>query len=98
MLAVLKAFAGHSPIDASLSNLLVTRLMMMSKEAHPHGLSARQLEMLKMIAGGLSTRDIQDMLFISPATVKREFRNIFNVLGVNDRAQAVAEAYNRHLM
>ncbi len=47
---------------------------------------------------GLSSKELASRLYISQTTLKREFRNIFNLLGVNDRAHAVAEAYRRNLI
>ena len=96
--AVVQAADGQSPLDSSLSRALFTRFAKMAKMTQNHGLSDRHSEMLRMVSNGMSSKQIQAQLFISEATVKREFRNIFNLLGVNDRAQAVAEAYRRGLL
>lgn len=53
-------------------------------------LSARQLEILALVADGLSNLEIADRLFISEATVKWHMRQILRALGVSNRAQAVA--------
>ena len=58
----------------------------------------RQQEVLRLVADGLSSKELASKLYISQTTLKREFRNIFNLLGVNDRAHAVAEAYRRNLI
>ncbi|MBI4302542.1 MAG: DNA-binding response regulator, partial [Chloroflexi bacterium] len=41
---------------------------------------------------------ISERLFLSPPTIKREMRRIFDKFGVSDRASAVAEAYKRKLI
>lgn len=53
-------------------------------------LSARQLEILALIAEGLNNADIGDRLFLSESTVKWHVRKILRALGVSNRAQAVA--------
>jgi len=61
-------------------------------------LSDRQHEVLRHVSDGLSSKEIASLLSISNTTLKRDFRNIFEVLGVNDRAHAIAEAYRRELI
>lgn len=51
-----------------------------------------------MVADGLSGHETGEKLFMSNSTVKREIRNIFDKLGVNDRAQAVSEAIKRRII
>ncbi len=55
-------------------------------------LSKRELELLGLIAEGLSNQDIAERLFLSPHTVKVHVRNIFSKLDVSTRTQAVARA------
>jgi DNA-binding CsgD family transcriptional regulator len=55
-------------------------------------LSARQLEVLVLIARGLSTEGIAGELVVSPCTVRAHVRNILGVLGARNRAHAVAIA------
>jgi LuxR family maltose regulon positive regulatory protein len=55
-------------------------------------LSDRELEVLQLIAAGLSNREIATRLFISLSTVKGHTANIYGKLGVNSRTQAVATA------
>src|SRR5205807_1277317 len=53
-----------------------------------HGLSERQLEVLRLMVGGLSNREIAGRLYISVNTVKFHLRAIFRELGVRNRVDA----------
>ncbi|WUS38190.1 response regulator transcription factor [Kitasatospora sp. NBC_01250] len=61
----------------------------------PDGLTAREAEVLALIAEGLSNAEIAEALFVSPATVKTHINNLFAKTAVRDRAQAVSYAF-RH--
>ena len=64
----------------------------------PTPLSARELEVLSILAEGTSNNEISRMLNISPHTVKSHVIHIFNKLGVNDRTQAAVWAARHHLI
>jgi DNA-binding NarL/FixJ family response regulator len=66
-------------------------------EAPAGGLSAREVEVLRLIAAGKSNRAIATELFISEKTVARHVSNIFTKLGVSTRAAATAYAYEHGL-
>jgi ATP/maltotriose-dependent transcriptional regulator MalT len=53
-------------------------------------LSGREIEVLRLIAAGLSNQEIAGRLIIAPGTVKRHINNIYGKLGVQSRTQAVA--------
>jgi DNA-binding NarL/FixJ family response regulator len=61
-------------------------------------LSQRELEILELVASGTTNREAAARLFISEATVKTHLLHIYAKLGVNDRAAAVAEGYNRGML
>ncbi|TMF30325.1 MAG: helix-turn-helix transcriptional regulator [Chloroflexi bacterium] len=68
------------------------------KPAKPAGgLSAREVEVVRLIAAGKSNRSIATELFISEKTVARHVSNIFTKLGVSTRAAATAYAYEHGL-
>ena len=64
----------------------------------PPDLSPRELEVLHLIADGLSAPDIGKQIHLSPATVKTHLRSLYEKLGVSDRAAAVAEGMRRGLL
>jgi LuxR family maltose regulon positive regulatory protein len=55
-------------------------------------LSERELEVLQLVAEGLTNREIAARLFVSPNTVKGHTRNIYGKLAVHSRTQAIARA------
>jgi len=59
----------------------------------PDGLTAREAEVLTLLASGLSNTEIAQGLFLSNATVKTHINRIFAKTGARDRAQAVRYAY-----
>jgi two-component system nitrate/nitrite response regulator NarL len=61
-------------------------------------LSARENEVLVLIADGLSAPDIGKRLHLSPATIKGHLHSLYKKLGVSERAAAVAEAMRRGLL
>ncbi len=61
-------------------------------------LSARETEILRLMAEGCTNIDISKMLMISPNTVKSHVNSIFNKLGVNDRTKAAVIATRFNLI
>jgi LuxR family maltose regulon positive regulatory protein len=61
-------------------------------------LSERELEVLQLIAEGLTNREIAARLFLALNTVKAHTRNIYSKLGVHSRTQAVARSQELGLL
>ena len=61
-------------------------------------LSARELEVMRLVAEGKTSREIATSLTISQHTVRRHLENTFAKLGVNSRAAAIAYAYKHDLL
>jgi DNA-binding CsgD family transcriptional regulator len=66
--------------------------------AAPHGLSARELEVLRHVAAGKTNRQIAEELVVSEHTVARHLQNIFSKLGVSSRTAATAFAFENRLV
>jgi two-component system nitrate/nitrite response regulator NarL len=76
---------------------LVSQIQIRAAENRP-ALSPREREVLVLIADGLSAPDVGRRLHLSPATVKTHLQNLYEKLGVSDRAAAVARAMRLGLL
>jgi DNA-binding NarL/FixJ family response regulator len=92
--AIHAAARGEAVLAPSVATKLVSQLRAPAADA----LSDRELEVLNLIARGETNRGAAARLFISEATVKTHLLHIYAKLGVNDRAAAVATAYERGLI
>ncbi|MFF4379791.1 response regulator [Kitasatospora sp. NPDC092039] len=80
--------------QAVLSPSIATRLMGQVRRPAPAPLSARELEILELVAQGTTNREAAQKLFISEATVKTHLLHMYAKLGVSDRAAAVAAGFS----
>jgi DNA-binding NarL/FixJ family response regulator len=94
--AVRQVLRGESPLDPKLSAQLIRRLAAQHKpSAGGHGsdeLTNRELEVVRLVADGLTNAEIAAALFISTGTVKVHVERIIDKLGVSDRTQAAVRA------
>lgn len=100
--AVRDVMAGDAGLAPGVQRRLLERVSAVpavpEREAVPDGLTARETEVLSLVAEGLSNHEIARRLHIGPATVKTHINNIFAKSGVRDRAQAVRYAYQHGLI
>jgi len=101
--------AGQTHLDPAVQQRLVTAVLHQTPSAPtidpapasrsqlPDELTPREVEVLKLVAAGLSNSEIADKLVLSNATVKTHINRIFNKTGARDRAQAVRYAYQHDL-
>ncbi|GAA2716855.1 MULTISPECIES: response regulator transcription factor [Streptomyces] len=82
----------------TLSPPVASRVMSRLRGAARPALTARELDILAQLAQGLGNRDIARALFISQATVKTHLGRIYDKLGVDTRAGAVAVAKEQRLL
>jgi DNA-binding CsgD family transcriptional regulator len=76
----------------------VSSLMPSAVRSDTHGLSERELEVLRLVAAGKSNREIASELVVSQHTVARHVQNIFGKLGVSSRTAATAFAFEHELV
>jgi two-component system, NarL family, response regulator LiaR len=96
--AVRKAASGEAVLHPRVAARVVRELHGARRELEPnvyHDLSDRELEVLKLIAEGLSNAEISGRLFISEKTTKNHVSNILGKLHLADRTQAAVYAWRQ---
>ncbi|WSX64731.1 response regulator transcription factor [Streptomyces sp. NBC_00986] len=95
--AVRAAAEGRTVLSPAVASRLVSAVRSPQSPGN-EPLSAREREVLALVAKGTSNREIARELFISEATVKTHLTHLYGKLGVKDRAAAVAVAYDRGIL
>ena len=87
--------AGRTHLDPAIQQRLIAAVIDAAPDNRPppDDLTPRELEVLKLIAAGLSNTEIATALVVSGATVKTHINHILAKTGARDRAQAVHYAY-----
>lgn len=92
--AIRAAARGDSVLAPAVAARLMTRMRAPAEE----NLSAREIEVLQLVAKGASNKEIGKSLHISTATVKTHLVHIYGKLGVSDRTAAVTVALERGIL
>ncbi|UNO39564.1 response regulator transcription factor [Streptomyces sp. MST-110588] len=101
--AIEDVLSGHAGLSPQVQRRLLERFAepvhpsRPATEPPPDGLTAREVEVLRHVAEGLSNPEIARTLHVSTATVKTHINNLFAKAGVRDRAQAIHYAYRHGL-
>ena len=95
--------AGEALLAPSVTRRLLERFAhtLPGEEKPPlelASLTERELEVLKLLAGGLSNAELAERLFLSETTVKSHISSVLRKLGLRDRVQAVVLAYEAGLV
>jgi DNA-binding NarL/FixJ family response regulator len=95
--------AGEALLAPSVTRRLLDRFAhtLPGEEKPPPELASlteRELEVLKLLAGGLSNAELAERLFLSETTVKSHISSVLRKLGLRDRVQAVVLAYEAGLV
>lgn len=89
---------GESFIPPQMTAKVFQEFNRLSLRSNPDGLTEREVEVLRLVAGGASNREIAGKLFISEKTVKNHMSNIFQKIGVVDRTQAALYAVKQRIV
>ncbi len=102
--AIRAVVQGQSLISPSMASKLLNEFNALARRAAQQEqvsapvLTARELEVLKLVARGLSNREVAEGLFISENTVKNHVRNILEKLHLHSRMEAVMYAVRKRLL
>ncbi|AGA56858.1 response regulator containing a CheY-like receiver domain and an HTH DNA-binding domain [Thermobacillus composti KWC4] len=98
--AIRAAARGQSVLESQVAAKMMNRFRQPQRAPAPaphESLTEREMEVLKLLAQGMSNQEIADKLFIGVKTVKYHITNIFSKLGVEDRTQAAIYAHKQGL-
>ncbi len=100
--AIEAVHGGNMLVQPAVTERILRGLTTMAQESTDSGeveaLSKKELEVLRMLAGGYSNKEISIAIFKSEGTVKNQVSSILAKLGVRDRTQAVLRAINLGLL
>ncbi len=100
--AIRAVVTGQSLISPSMASKLLNEFNNLAKQAQQRvavpKLTDRELQVLKLVAQGMSNREVADQLFISENTVKNHVRNILEKLHLHSRMEAVVYAVREKLL
>jgi two-component system nitrate/nitrite response regulator NarL len=88
---------GDTVVAPELQGALAGEIRARAVDERPE-LTSRERDVLRLTAEGRSAPDVARELYVSPLTVKTHLRNLYEKLGVSERAAAVAEAMRRGLI
>lgn len=84
--------------ETVLAPVVAARLMGKVRDHGEQALSAREIDVLMLVARGASNQDVAEKLYVSTATVKSHLIQIYQKLGVSDRTAAVTTAIERGII
>jgi predicted ATPase/DNA-binding CsgD family transcriptional regulator len=95
-----RALQLHEVLAEAVEELAPSRVAEAGKASptYPAGLSAREVEVLRLVAEGLSNPEVAARLVLSPRTVGQHLRSIYNKLGVSSRTAAARLALEHRLV
>jgi two-component system, NarL family, response regulator LiaR len=96
--AIAAAVDGATYLDPQIARQVIENLRPPTVKGNTANLSARELEVLKLMVDGLTNPEIAEKLYLSPNTVKTHVRGIMNKLAVDDRVQAAVVALRSGLV
>jgi two-component system nitrate/nitrite response regulator NarL len=95
--AIVAVARGETVVSPRVEGGVLQQIRLRGEGSGPE-LTPRELDVLRLVAAGLSAPAIAARLLVEPSTVKSHLQNIYEKLGVSDRAAAVAEGMRRGLV
>jgi NarL family two-component system response regulator LiaR len=96
--AIRSAAKGESVLEAKVTSKVISKMQKFDQEKPHESLTAREMEVLQLIADGNTNQEIADKLYITVKTVKTHITNLLSKLELDDRTQAAIYAYRNNLV
>ena len=96
--ALREAHEGGAPMTAEIARKVVTMFQSTTRKKTDHRLSARELEVLKLLADGHTYKTAADTLSVSVDTMRFHTRNIYNKLQVHSKSAALLKAFRTGIL
>ena len=88
-----EVYDGGSPMSSQIARRIINSFRIIRNP-----LSDRETEVLKMLSQGMNYKEVADLLFLSPHTIKTHIKNIYSKLHVKNRAEAIYTAIKQKLI
>lgn len=95
--AIRDVYAGELALHPAIARSLLQRRQVAQSESNPDGLTGREIEVLRLVALGLSNQEIADKLTVSLPTVRTHVNHIFAKLHLETRSQAMLYALRNEI-
>ena len=86
---------GGAPMSRGIANKIINSFRVKEKAGHMNQLTARENELLKLLAEGYLNKEIADKLSVTLSTVKNHLQNIYIKLHVQNRSEAIIKYFNQ---
>lgn len=94
------SFYGNVVLDKSVANKVISdnQVIKLDKVIDKFNLSKKEIDIIKLIANGLSNKEISEELFLSEGTIKNNITNILSKLNLRDRTQIAIFAFKNKIV
>ena len=94
--AIREVHEGGSPMSSDIARKIVAKMQQKDQPRPGHGITPREVDVLNMLAKGLTYNEVADGLFISVKTLKKHIYNIYEKLHVNNKVEALNKFFGKY--
>lgn len=93
--AIREVYEGGSPMSSDIARKIVARMQRSGQSRIDYGITPREVDVLTMLAKGLTYTETADQLFISVKTLKKHIYNIYEKLHVDNKVEALNKYFGK---
>lgn len=94
--AIREVHEGGSPMSSDIARKIVAKMQQHDQPRPDYGITPREVDVLTMLAKGLTYNEVADGLFISVKTLKKHIYNIYEKLHVNNKVEALNKFFGKY--